>query len=60
MDRIFDHPIITVASVREWLGITPAAANQIVPRLEGSDLLREITGNARKRRFRFEANLRLF
>jgi len=23
VDRLFDHPIVTVATVREWLGITP-------------------------------------
>lgn len=60
MDRLFDHPIVSVATVREWLGLTPAGANQIVARLEGVGLLREITGYARNRRFRFEPYLRLF
>ncbi|MDZ7266885.1 MAG: Fic family protein [candidate division KSB1 bacterium] len=60
MDRLFDHPIVTVATVREWLGITPAGANQIVSRLVGIGLLQEITGYARNRRFRFEPYLRLF
>jgi Fic family protein len=60
MDRLFDHPIVTVATVREWLDITPAGANQIVSRLEGIGLLREITGYARNRRFRFEPYLRVF
>jgi Fic family protein len=60
MDRLFDHPIITVATVRDWLGITPAGANQIVSRLEAVGLLREITGYARNRRFRFEPYLKLF
>lgn len=60
MDRLFDHPIVTVATVRDWLGLTPAGANQIVGRLESIGLLREITGYARNRRFRFEPYLRLF
>jgi Fic family protein len=60
MDRLFHHPIVTVATVREWLGLTPAGANQIVSRLAGIGLLREITGYARNRRFRFEPYLRLF
>jgi Fic family protein len=60
MDRLFEHPIVTVATVREWLGLTPAGANQIVARLEGIGLLREITGYARNRRFRFDPYLRLF
>ena len=37
-----------------------AGANQIVSRLEGIGLLREITGYARNRRFVFEPYLRLF
>jgi len=60
MDRLFDHPIVSVATVREWLDITPAGANQIVARLEDIGLLREITGYARNRRFRFDPYLRLF
>jgi Fic family protein len=60
MDRLFDHPIVSVATVREWLGLTPAGANQIVARLTGIGLLREITGYARNRRFRFEPYVRLF
>lgn len=60
MDKLFEQPIITVATVRKWLDITPAGANQIVSRLEGIGLLKEITGYARNRRFRFEPYLRLF
>ncbi len=60
MDRLFDHPIVTVATVRDWLDITPAGANQIVNRLVSIGLLREITGYARNRRFRFDPYLRLF
>lgn len=60
MDRLFDHPIVSVATVREWLSLTPAGAHQIVNRLEDIGLLREITGYTRNRRFRFEPYLRLF
>lgn len=38
----------------------PASANQIVARLVGIGLLREITGYARNGRYRFEPYLRLF
>ena len=48
------------ATVREWLDVTPAGANNLVARLEGIGLLREITGYARNRRFRFDPYLRLF
>lgn len=38
----------------------PASVIQVGARLEGIGLLREITGYARNRRFRFEPCLRLF
>lgn len=60
MDRLFDHPIITVATVRDWLGITAAGANNLVNRLVYVGLLHEITGFTRNRRFRFDPYLRLF
>jgi len=60
MDRLFDHPIVNVATVRRWLSITPAGANQLVNRLGDIGLLREITGYARNRRFRFDPYLKLF
>lgn len=60
MDRLFDHPIITVGTVSKWLEISQAGANNLVTRLVDVGLLREITGYARNRRFRFEPYLQLF
>jgi len=60
MERLFDNPIVAVATVRDWLGVTPAAANTLVNRLVDADILREITGYSRNRRFRFDPYLRLF
>ena len=60
MEKLFNHPIVTVARVRQWLDITPAGANNLVKRLVDVGLLREITGYARNRRFRFDPYLRLF
>ncbi|RMG11324.1 MAG: Fic family protein [Deltaproteobacteria bacterium] len=60
LERLFDHPIINVATVRDWLGVTPAGANNLVNRLAAAGILREITGYARNRRFRFDPYLRLF
>lgn len=60
MDQLFEHPIVTVATVRDWLGVTPAAANTLVSRLVDVGVLREITGYARNRKFRFEPYLQLF
>lgn len=60
LEGLFDRPVVSVANVRDWLGITPAGANNLVRRLEDVGLLREFTGYARHRRFRFEPYLRLF
>jgi Fic family protein len=60
LEKLFDHPIIAVATVREWLGVTHAGANTLVNRLAHAGILREITGYARNRRFRFDPYLRLF
>lgn len=60
LDRLFDHPIVTVANVRDWLSVTHAGANNLVKRLEALEILREFTGYARHRRYRFEPYLRLF
>jgi len=60
LEKLFDHPIVTVATVRKWLDVTPAGANQLVSRLVDVGVLSEITGYARNRRFRFEPYVRLF
>lgn len=60
LERLFDHPIVAVATVRDWLDVTPAGANTLVNRLADAGILREITGFARNRRFRFDPYLRLF
>ena len=60
MEKLFDQPIVAVATVRDWLDITPAGANSVVNRLVEIGLLSEITGYARNRRFRFDPYLKLF
>jgi Fic family protein len=60
MEKLFDHPIVTVATVQKWLDVTPAGANNLVNRLVDIGLLREITGYARNQRFRFDPYLKLF
>jgi hypothetical protein len=60
MNRLFGHPIVNVATVRRWLDVTPAGANQAVNRPVEIGLLREITGYSRNWRFRFDPYLKLF
>jgi Fic family protein len=60
MEKLFDQPIVNVAIIREWLGCTHPAANNLVDRLSAIDVLKEMTGYRRNRRFRFDPYLTLF
>lgn len=60
LESLFDRPIVSVADVKALLGTTYAGANQIVSRLVALGVLKEITGQARHRRFRYEEYIRLF
>lgn len=48
---LFEQPLISIADVRNHLGVTSRAANQLVQRLVNQDILIEITGRQRNRRF---------
>ena len=60
LERLYEQPIITVKNAQDLLGTTFAGANQIVRRLVDLQILREITGQARHRRFSYDAYIRLF
>jgi Fic family protein len=60
LERLYEQPIMSVKDVRGLLGTTFAGANQIVHRLADLAILAEITGQARHRRFRYDAYIRLF
>jgi Fic family protein len=60
LERLFERPIVTVKDMQGLLGTTFAGANQIVRRLTDLEVLREVTGQARHRRFRYDAYIRLF
>jgi hypothetical protein len=51
---------VSVNEVRGLTGTTYPAANQLVERLVKIGILGEITGQARNRRFRYDAYVRLF
>jgi hypothetical protein len=51
---------VSVAEVQALIGTTFAGANSIVSRLTNLGILREVTGNARNRRFQYEPYVRLF
>lgn len=58
--RLFFEPYITVNRAAEVLDCTYATANNIIARLEELEVLQEVTGHKRNRRFRFQPYLRLF
>lgn len=60
LEQLYEHPILSVKHVQELLGTTFAGANQIVQRLVDRGVLNEITGQARHRRFRYDAYVQLF
>jgi Fic family protein len=60
LEQLYEHPIMSVNDVRALLRTTFAGANQIVQRLVEHNILVEITGQARNRRFRYDAYVRLF
>jgi Fic family protein len=60
LERLYEHPIMSVNEVSHITGTTYAAANQLVERLVNIGILSEITGQARNRRFRYDAYVQLF
>lgn len=62
--KVFEHlfraPIISVKKVQTITETEFPAANQLVQRLVHLGVLKEITGRARNRQFRFEEYVRLF
>ncbi|GIW57055.1 MAG: cell division protein Fic [Nitrospiraceae bacterium] len=60
LEQLFRTPIINVKQVQSLTKTAFPAANQLVQRLVELGVLREITGHARNRRFRFDEYVRLF
>src|SRR6266404_6647962 len=59
LEELFDHPIMSVNDVKRLTRTTYPAANQLVQRFVERGILTEITGQARHRRFRYAAYVRL-
>ena len=60
LEQLYEKPIVSAKEVQALLGTTYAGANQIVQRLVDLRIVSEITGQARHRRFRYDAYVRLF
>lgn len=60
LERLYQHPIVTVNQVEDWIGTTYPAANNLVARMVDLGILYEMTGYKRNRRFLYRDYLRLF
>jgi Fic family protein len=60
VDQLFERPIINVSLARDLLGVTFAAANGMVRRLQDVGILTEVTGSRRNRLYKFDRYLALF
>ena len=60
LEHLYQHPIVSVKEVRELIGTTFPAANDLVRRFVESQILTEITGQARNRKFMYQSYIDLF
>ena len=60
LEALFDRPIVAVVDIEAATGATRPAANNLLARLTALGILQQVTGNARRRRFRDEPYVRLF
>ncbi len=60
LEQLYDHPIVSVNEVQDWVGTTYPAANNLVTRMVDCGILREVTGQTRNRRFMYQSYIELF
>jgi Fic family protein len=60
LEHLYERPIVSVNEVRDFIGTTFPAANQLVGRLEKAGILQEFTGQRRHRRYRYGPYIALF
>jgi Fic family protein len=60
LDYLFQQPLVSVSLVEKRLDCSFVTANKIIEQLAGLELLREITGWQRNRRYRYDPYLALF
>jgi Fic family protein len=60
LDNLYERPIITVNEVARLLGCTYQPANNLMARFHEEELVREVTGHVRNRRFSYVPYIQLF
>lgn len=60
LEHLYQHPIVSVNEIRELIGTTYPAANDLVAKFVAHGILHELTGNKRNRRFIYRDYIALF
>ena len=60
LDALYARPLVSVHQAAKATNLTFASANQLIEKLVGLGVLRELTGRRRDRRFEYSAYVRLF
>ena len=60
LDYLYEHPIITIRMAERHLGCSYVTAANVIEGFQSHDILREITGHQRNRRYRYDPYLSLF
>lgn len=60
LEHLYENPIVSVNQVKELIGTTYQAANDLVGRMVDGGILREYTGQVRNRKFMYDKYINLF
>jgi Fic family protein len=60
LDRLYEQPVLSARTAEKLLKVQFATANRALEALENAGIVREVTGQQRNRRYRFDAYLNLF
>jgi Fic family protein len=60
LEHLYEKPIVSVNDVQELIGTAYPAANDLVTRFNELEILHEFTGQARNRKFNYQAFVQLF
>ena len=60
LEYLYQHPFVSVNEVRDLIGTTYPAANDLVAKLVDGNILREFTGQSRNRKFIYDSYIELF
>jgi len=60
MNVLYSRPSLTAAEIADLIGVTPATANALIRDFVELEILTEVTGGQRNRRFVFKEYINLF